>query len=135
MLNRDVFSRPPMPVEPDGKDDTVYDLSLGDLLDALHDVMTRADSQEAHQILLEHVSLRDRLRAVLDTLREKREVLFEQLFPQDSTRLQVLVTFLAVLELVRNRMVQVRQENPFGPIVASLAVSPEESLPEALEHL
>ncbi len=135
MLNRDVFSRPPMPVEPDGKDDTVYDLSLGDLLDALHDVMTRADSQEAHQILLEHVSLRDRLRAVLDTLREKREVLFEQLFPQDSTRLQVLVTFLAVLELVRNRMIQVRQENPFGPIVASLAVSPEESLPEALEHL
>ena len=99
LLNRDVFSRPAMPVEPEGKDDTVYDLSLGDLLDALHDVMTRADSQE------------------------------------DSTRLQVLVTFLAVLELVRNRMIQVRQEHHFGPIVASLAVSPEESLPEALEHL
>ena len=97
--------------------------------------MTRADSQEAYQILLERVSLRDQLRAVLDTLREKREVLFEQLFPQDSTRMQVLVTFLAVLELVRNRMIQVRQENPFGPIVASLAVSPEEPLPESLEHV
>ena len=32
-------------------------------------------------------------------------------------------------------MIQVRQESLFGPIVASLAVSPEESLPEALEHL
>lgn len=122
MLNRDVFVRPPIPVEPDGKDDVVYDLSLGDLLDALQDVMTRVDSQEVHQIMLEHVSLRDRLCAVLDTLREKREVFFEQLFPQNSTRLQVLVTFLAVLELVRNRMIQVRQENAFGPIVASLAV-------------
>ena len=135
MLNRDVFIRPPMPVEPDGKDDVVYELSLGDLLDALQDVITRADSQEAHQIMLEQVSLRDRLCAVLDTLREKREVFFEQLFSQNSTRLQVLVTFLAVLELVRNRMIQVRQENHFGPIVASLAVSPEEPLPEALGHL
>ncbi len=135
MLNRDVFIRPPMSVEPEGKNDVVYELSPGDLLDALHDVMTRADSREAHQIMLEHVSLRDRLCAVLDTLREKKEVLFEQLFPQDSTRLQVLVTFLAVLELVRNRMIHVRQENLFGPIVASLAVSPEEPLPEALGHL
>ncbi len=135
MLNRDVFVRPPIPVEPDGKDDVVYDLSLGDLLDALQDVMTRAGSQAAHQILLEHVPLRDRLCAVLDTLREKREILFEQLFPQNSTRLQILVTFLAVLELVRNRMIHVRQENLFGPIVTSLAVSPEEPLPEALGHL
>lgn len=135
VLDRDVFTRRPMAAEPEGAEEAVYDLSLGDLLDALHDVMTRADSQEAHQIMLEHVSLRDRLVAVLDTLREKREVLFDQLFPQDSTRLQVLVTLLAVLELVRNRMVHVRQEHPFGPIVASLAVSPEESLPEALGHV
>ena len=135
MLDRDVFTRPPMSDGLEGEEDAVYDLSLGDLLDALQDVIKRADSEEAQQIILEHVSLRDYLCAILDTLREKREVLFDQLFPQDSTRLQVLVTFLAVLELVRNRMIQVRQENPFGPIVASLAVSPEEPLPEALEHV
>ena len=81
MLNRDVFVRPPLPVEPNGKDDVVYDLSLGALLDALHDVMTRADAQEAHQILLEHVSLRDRLRAVLDTLREKERSSSSSSFP------------------------------------------------------
>ena len=153
LLNRDVFmSSHPCPSNRRAKTMSCMSLSLGDLLDALQDVMTRVDSQEAHQIMLEHVSLRGRLCAVLDTLREKREVFFEQLFPQNSTRLQVLVTFLAVLELVRNRMIQVRQENPFGPIVASLAVrgnppmmsykaghvsssSPEEPLPEALGHL
>ncbi len=135
LLNRDVFIRPPLPAESAGKDEAVYELSLGDLLDALHEVMTRADAQEAHQIMREQVSVRDRLCAVLDILREKREVLFEHLFPQDATRLQVVVTFLAVLELARNRMIQVRQADLFSPIVTSLAVSPEAPLPEALEPL
>ena len=135
MLDRDAFTRPPLSDGPTSEDDVVYDLSLGDLLDALQDVIARADSEEAQQIILEHISLRDCLCDVLDTLREKGEVLFDQLFPQDSTRLEVLVTFLAVLELVRNRMIHVRQEDVFGPIVASLAVSPEEPLPEALEHV
>ncbi len=135
LLDRDVFTRPPMSDGQEGEEDVVYDLSLGDLLDALQDVIKRTGSEEAQQIIFEHISLRGQLCAVLDILREKREVSFHDLFPSDATRLQVLVTFLAVLELVRNRIIRVRQEDMFGPIVTSLAVSPDEPLPEALEHL
>ena len=135
MLDRDVFTRPPLCGEQTGAEDVAYDLSLGDLLDALQDVIKRTDSEEAQQIILEHISLRDQLCAVLDILREKREVFFHDLFPPGTTRLQVFVIFLAVLELVRNRIIRVGQEEMFGPIVTSLAVSPEEPLPEALEHL
>ena len=135
LLDRNVFTRPPMSGEQTGAEDVGYDLSLGDLLDALQDVIKRTDSEEAQQIILEHISVRDQRCAVLDILREKREVFFHDLFPPGTTRLQIFVIFLAVLELVRNRIIRVGQEEMFGPIVTSLAVSPEEALPEALEHL
>jgi segregation and condensation protein A len=60
---------------------------------------------------------------------------FADLFPSGATRLQILVTFLALLELVRTRMVHVRQEERFGPITISLAVSADAPLPESLEQL
>jgi chromatin segregation and condensation protein Rec8/ScpA/Scc1 (kleisin family) len=62
-------------------------------------------------------------------------MLFTEAFPADCTRLQILTTFLALLELVRTRMVSVRQEERFGPITMSLAVSTDAPLPESLEHL
>jgi len=135
MLDRDVFARAPEAVPGESTADREYDLSLGDLLDALRDVIKRTNADSAQEIVLEQISLRDQVCAVIELLREKRELIFDQLFPQNSTRLQVLVTFLAVLELVRNRMVRIRQENVFGPIVTSLAVGPDEPLPEALEHV
>ncbi len=135
MLDRDVFARAPAADPGESAADRQYDLSLGDLLDALRDVIKRTNADSAQEIVLEQISLRDQVCAVIDLLREKRELIFDQLFPQNSTRLQVLVTFLAVLELVRNRMVRIRQDNVFGPIVTSLAVGPDEPLPEALEHV
>ena len=135
MLDRDVFARVPE-VDPSESTRTrEYDLTLADLLDALRDVINRANTAGAQEIVLEQISLRDQVCAVIELLREKRELIFDQLFPRDSTRLQVLVTFLAVLELVRNRMIRIRQENVFGPILTSLAVGPDEPLPEALEHV
>ena len=84
--------------------------------------------------MLEQVSLRERLVAILDTLRE-RQMLFTEVFPPGSTRLQILTTFLALLELVRTSMVHIQQEERFGPIMMALAVSADAPLPEALEHL
>ena len=71
----------------------------------------------------------------LDMLRERTAVVFTDLFPSGVTRLQILVTFLAVLELVRTRMVQIHQAEHFGPIVLTLAVSADAPLPESLEQL
>ena len=78
---------------------------------------------------------RERLCFVLDTLRERTELVFTDLFPVGVTRPQILVTFLAILELVRTRMIRLHQEEPFGPIVMNLAVSADAPLPESLEQL
>jgi len=135
LLDRDVFTRTPLRDEADTEDDTIYDASLGDLLDALQDVLKRAAPEVVHQVILEQVSLRERLVAILDVLRERTAVLFTDIFPVGSTRLQILTTFLALLELVRTRMVSVQQEDRFGPIMMALAVSVDAPLPESLERL
>lgn len=135
LLERDVFARPPMRDDTEIEGEVLYDVSLGDLLDALQDVLKRAAPEVVHQVILEQVSLRERLVGILDTLRERRQMLFTDAFPLGSTRLQILTTFLALLELVRTNMVHIQQEERFGPITMALAVSADAPLPEALEHL
>jgi len=134
-LDRDVFARAPLQDETDSEIDVLYDVSLGDLLDALQEILKRAAPEVIHAVILEQVSLRERLCFVLDTLREQGEVEFKDLFPIGATRLQILVTFLAILELVRMRMISLCQEELFGPIRLNLAVSPDAPLPESLEQL
>lgn len=145
MLGRDVFTRVPMRHEAingqDGGRDTmdgmdlIYDVSLGDLLDALQEVIKNAAPEVVHQVILEQISLRERVCMVLDLLRERTQVAFTDLLSADISRLQILVTFLATLELVRTRMVDVNQNERFGPIMLTLAVSPDTPMPETLEQL
>jgi segregation and condensation protein A len=134
-LERDVFVRAPMRDEFEIEQDVIYDVSLGDLLDALQEVLKRAAPGVVHEVVLEEISLRERICFILDALRERQTVIFTELFPPEATRLQILTTFLGLLELVRTRMIQVRQEEQFGPILLSLAVSVDAPLPESLERL
>jgi len=126
MLERDVFVRPPAPGENEDEGEILLDVSLGSLLDALQEVLERTATGAVHTIVPEEVSLTECLCAVVDKLRAEGEMFFFDLFPQDTPRLRILVTFLALLELVRTRMVRIRQAELFGPIRMSLAVPVEE---------
>src|SRR5262245_32529299 len=75
-LDRDVFSRPPVRDESDTEQDVVYDVSFGDLLDALQEVLKRAAPEVVHEVVLEQISLREQIIFVLDTLRERQEACF-----------------------------------------------------------
>ena len=98
MLGRDVFTRRPLPTEDQAKH--VHDVGLGDLLDALQEALKKAEPELVHEIVLEQISLRERVGLVLDLLRERGRVSFTELFSAETSRLQILVTFLASLELV-----------------------------------
>jgi segregation and condensation protein A len=135
LLERDVFARDPARDESESEQDLIYDVSLGDLFDALQDVLKRAAPEIVHEVVLEQISLRERICFILDTLRERGDVRFTDLFPHGVTRLQIFTTFLGLLELVRTRMVHMLQEEQFGPIVLSLAVSADTPLPETLEQI
>ncbi len=94
----------------------VPEVSLEQLLDALRGVLMRADAFAHHRILREPLSVRERMTRILETLRPDGFTEFAHLFDAGEGRLGVVVTFLAVLELVRESLISLVQNEPFAPI-------------------
>ncbi|MEO8670851.1 MAG: ScpA family protein [Tahibacter sp.] len=109
-------------------------VDLRDLLLALKDVLRRADLSGHHEIHREALSVRNRMSDVLKTLGDGEFHLFESLFNFDEGRRGIVVTFLAMLELAKETLVEIVQNESLGPIyVKSLATAVEaegESMPD-----
>lgn len=129
LLQRDVFAREPLKVV--APDDPALQprpggpplkVSVWQLIDAMRKVIARAQPEPVHEVHSEPVSLVDRTRVLLKALGQRRSLEFESLFHADHTRLQIIVTFLALLELMKLGAVKVTQEHRFGPILVDLAV-------------
>lgn len=91
-------------------------VDLRELLLALSEVLRRADMFESHHVAKEKLSTRERMSQVLEKLSGANFVPFVSLFTMDEGRLGVVVTFLAVLELIKESLVELIQAEPFGPI-------------------
>ncbi|WP_296250473.1 ScpA family protein [uncultured Stenotrophomonas sp.] len=97
-------------------------VELKEMLLALHDVLKRAELFSGHAIKREALSVRQRMGDVLDLLEGDKFYRFESLFTAEEGKLGVLVTFLAVLELAKEQLLDIVQEAPLAPIyVKSLA--------------
>lgn len=92
------------------------DVDLKELLLALSEVLRRADMFISHHVERERLSTRERMGQVLDRLKGKQFVPFVSLFVVSEGRLGVVVTFLAVLELMKESLVEIVQSEEFGPI-------------------
>lgn len=92
-----------------------------DLVDAWRAILKRAALNRHHRVGRQELSVRERMSAILLRLRGLGLAPFEALFDPDEGRAGLLVTFLAVLELVRERLVDIVQNAPFAPIHARLA--------------
>ncbi len=92
------------------------DVDLKELLLALSEVLRRADMFESHHVSKEKLSTRERMAQVLDTLAHHHFVPFVSLFKVEEGRLGVVVTFLAVMELIKESLVEIVQSESFGPI-------------------
>jgi segregation and condensation protein A len=79
-------------------------------------VLRRADMFESHHIQREALSTRERMSEVLEKLAGAQFVPFVGLFSSREGRLGVVVTFLAVMELIKESLVEIVQSEPFGPI-------------------
>lgn len=122
LLSRDVFVRRSEAPEEAG---TVgfESLSLFDLLSALRHVLERFPEERIHEVTLDAISVREKMSFLLDELRRRGKVIFQSLFEAATSRLEVVVTFLAMLELVRIRAIRVWQEERIGPVVIELATA------------
>ncbi len=92
------------------------DVEMRELLLALSEVLKRADLFESHHVEKEKLSTRERMAQVLDQLRNRQFVPFVSLFKVSEGRLGVVVTFLAVLELIKESLVEIVQTDEFGAI-------------------
>lgn len=92
------------------------DVNLQELLIAFKDVLHRADQFTSHQIRREPLSVRERMSKVLLAMSDDSFVEFSTLFTPKEGRMGVVVTFLAVLELVKESMIDFVQSQPFAPI-------------------
>jgi len=92
------------------------EVNLADMLSALRDVMTRADLFTRHQVQMEPLSVRERMTAIIDRLRKNPYLEFQYFFTAEEGRMGVVVTFLALMELTRERIVEIIQNEPMGQI-------------------
>ena len=122
---RDIYGRPPMSSEAETtSDETMLDnIGLFDLVDALQGILNRNPGKKLLEIIPDNLTVRDRMNVILEALEDQESVGFEALFEASCHRLVIIVTFLALLELIRLRTVRVYQAENFGPIMVSRTFS------------
>jgi segregation and condensation protein A len=118
MLGRELFARKFISPEiADLKpDDDVPEVELFDLIQAFRSLLAKVPEDTFHEVGAEGLTIADRINEILDLLRGKESVTFERLFIAPLTREYIIVTFLAILELCKLKMVKLLQANSFGVI-------------------
>lgn len=93
-------------------------ISLGNLLDALREVLDRIDEVETvGEIHRDEITIRDKMKEIRRRLIfQPNGISFKDLFANKATRVEVVVTFLALLELIKIKQIQIHQSNLFGEI-------------------
>ena len=106
-------------------------VSMVDLLRALRDVLSRADKAAPLEITPEEINVGQRIVMLMDRLAAESPVEFSQLFGNATRRVEVIVTFLALLELLRRRLATARQSEAMGPIMIYRTVERIDEAPGA----
>ncbi len=92
------------------------DVDIKELLAAMMEVVARADLFTSHQVQRETLSVRERMSQVLAKIEDDKFVEFGSLFTLEEGKLGVVVSFLAILELVKGSLIEIVQQEQFAPI-------------------
>ena len=119
LLEKDIFTRiqsEEQSLQVD-KDTAVIEVNLFDLVDALRKVLERKDlAGDFMEVTVEKISVKDKMVAILEKLKENQQITFQSLFDEVTTKYEIIVAFLSILELMRLRAVKVFQVHPYGEI-------------------
>ncbi len=106
---RRVYTRPAIPVDPSEEPEQTIEVTVFDLFGAFKKVLEELKNQVIYRVEREAVSLEERIESVRGKLMERTEILFTELFEGGFSRTEIIVTFLAILELVRLGQLVARQ--------------------------
>jgi segregation and condensation protein A len=113
-------------------------VELQDLISAFQEVMKRASMYAHHHVQMESLSVRERMSSVLGKVNATQFTRFVDLFTPEEGRMGVVVSFLAILELVKESLLELTQAEPFSPIhvkAVSRAQTAEEAEATGTEEL
>lgn len=132
VLGRDVFPRGSSDEIASGQP-ALEAVSVFKLLDAFQAVLERTQKTREHEIDFERFSITEKISELSDLLQREKRVMFHQMFPEDASRAELIITFLAILEMTRLRMTHLTQEGPLEPIYVELRVAEEDASLSALD--
>jgi segregation and condensation protein A len=93
------------------------------LINALQTVIKRVEAREdLREVFGEHFTVSDKIESILRQVSAGTTLKFSELFAQMASRVEIVVTFLALLELIRLKQVRATQSNPFDEIEIAPAV-------------
>ncbi len=125
LLERDVFTRGAPPEEPaqaGPEEEALIEVDVFALVSAFRAIIAGLDQNEDMAIDTEKMSLTDRINEIMERLTLEKEATFADLLGERKDRKRIVYTFLAILELVKLRMIRAYQAGSFGPIRLFLAV-------------
>ena len=115
VIQQKVFTRPPLKIERVGDEEFIVEASLFDLLDAFKNVL-KTSTRSVREIIHEEVRIEERIKVILELLDQKESLTFEDIFVPESSRMEMIVTFLAMLELIKQKQVKIMQNRLFDKI-------------------
>ena len=116
ILDRNVFVRL-IPPEPEAEEEEKVEATLFELLEAFREVLKRVKPELFHEVILERMTVEEKIQEILLLLqKEKRSLAFHRLFPEQASRQVIVITFLAILELVKMKVIRLFQAYPFETI-------------------
>lgn len=131
MTGRDVFLRGMEAPEALGEA-PLASFGLFKLLDAFKAVLERSNKQTSFAVTHEGIGIHDRMRQLVDRLAKLRSCRFEELFDDAATVYDLVVTFLAILEMAKRRLARVYQSEPIAPIHLEYTVLAEGEVDDVL---
>ncbi|GGH59303.1 segregation and condensation protein A [Comamonas phosphati] len=100
------------------------DVEVGELQAAWRDILKRAKLVQSHKITREELSVREYMSQILKQLQGQRFVEFERIFNPEKGSTVLVVTFIAMLELAKETLIEITQAEAFAPIYVRLAYMP-----------
>lgn len=117
VFHRKNFSHDPKIVEDSLEEDLLREVTLFDLIAAFKFVVDRMPRKHVHEINKLNVTIDEQIEYILHYLKEKDQTTFFQLVSSMREKVRIVVTFIALLELIRQRRMGVRQVDPYGEMV------------------
>jgi segregation and condensation protein A len=107
---------------PDAAPPPLAEIPLYSLVEAFQRVLDRSKVKLSHDIVADRISITDRIGELADALGRRKRATFEELFEGLTTKFDLVITFLALLEMTRLKMTRLMQTEPLGPLYVEIAV-------------